>query len=657
MVLSLTDLPDEIISLIYFYLPLLDSYNFSRICKSVFYKNYHNNEGRIPNFDMLLMYRSVENSELTSYELRTKCRKIRENLSKEKEIINITDFNLFKCPDFHKINTPASASLDKIIYEHPFRRDSNLLSLVGAGTFDLNLVNWNFEIENKDYDVASRNDAETSTLVQLISCSSEVSLVKGRNMFTIKKPKTLLTKLLKNTTRFSHTLDQYDWKNISLVERIEKHWNMNIDFDKCEVTDYLIYRSNNGTVEENENLSEEGEDEVVIYDGTIAVPITTSYSDRNVDNESYNFQDDYSNVELGDSLNEIMEPEGVELEISTLKYSKFISATFESYIVLFTSVGPKSNIISCYTSNDHNESESDSESDSELEKESKLIWENKFIDNQQLEVFGFTPNIKVSGHFVFVSFEDNDPPETIGYYVFSLETGKLLGSFKLKPDNIEYTFDRSEINILGTHIFLDRFFYQDAGMVDYPSYYQLLAMPIESFISQLDTKCIDSEIVITTTFETPSYTPYNSHMTSSTKTKTKYRTDNFEALGWKIIFQTPPSRDLCPILEYEEINFLDIIPYFWGSIIALLILYEVYDPRYPEDELVFLFLYDTVTGERKYIEFGYWNRSIHGKNILVDDRMNFVMLGDGFVEVPLNIEDNIDMDIDNIINDRRIHIA
>ncbi len=693
MILSVTDLPDEIISLIYCYLPLLDSYNFSRICKSIFYKNYYNNEDRIPNFDMVLMFRTVENSHLPSIQLRKKCHKIRENLSRKTEIINVTDFNIFKCPDFKRIITPARASLDKIIDGHSVnRRDSEILSLVGPGSFDLNLVNWDFEIDDDDSDTAisrnvdddvaiSQHDAETSTLVQLISCRSVMNSVKGRNMFTIKEPTTLLAKLLKNTTRLSRTLDLYDWENIALVERIEKHWSMNIDFDKCKITEKLIYRSNNGSeneIDEDDENFDNDRDEDISNDEENTVPSNTT-NDRNIDNESYNSQDDNSNNELRDNSSEDMETEGVEtykqneFEISRLKYLEFISATFENYIVLFTSIGTKPNVISCYMVNDHDESESESgsisEPISESDKESTLIWENKFIDNQQLELSaGFTSSIKVSGHFVFVSFEDNDSPETIGYYVFSLETGKLLGSFKLKPDDKElndmgYAYERSEISILGTHIFLDRYFYQDNGIGEYPSWYQLLSMPVESFISQLDTKCIHSEIVITTTFQDQSYTSSKNHLLESmhmhrisTKTESKYRADNFEESGWKIIFQTPPIRDLRRTLDYEEITCLDIIPYFWGNIIALLILYEVDDPRYPEDELEFLFLCDTVSGERKYIEFGYWDRNVHGGIMLVDDRMNFVMLGDGFVEVPLGIED-IDVDTEDITNDRRIHVA
>ncbi len=575
----ITSLPKELIDIICDYLSLIDAYNLCITTRSL-YQLYDR-----PTFG-LAMCLELEHNKLLN---KTVLKSLMKNLENFTETIHVTDSNIFKKPKFNKIFSPDLYDIiDKLIYSSNDSAAEVLEKIQGSGFLEINDNSW---------DLLSRDtNNDNHTTVQLMPYDYNRPTEGTQFDIDIQNQK-FITLLPKMINSISNSLDKYDWKNTHLVENIninkeQKNWNIPIDFNKERKLDYRW-----------ENV------------------------------------EDINGYRL--ALKKVIDE-------SKLKDNRFLnirkfSTTNGKYLILL----PSNNIdfkdhknditISCYKMNNSNNS--------------ILSWEANLSTNNinKLQV-SIKVKPQISRHFAIIPIEMITHDLELNFYwlIFELASGNYIGSYKIPFDDLEgkvlenfhdNNYLINQLYLYGSHIFIvkNKFSFHESGYVE-PSGFQLLTTTFESFLKGLE---IDSEIKVHVKAIDQNTQDSSSFLANRFRPKIKNAADDNCGTNWKILFETADK----PNCQYQfgtgieelEIDHKKTLFYIWNNKIALQMNYEIKKTRSSGlSRKEYLFLYDLETYKRKYIELDVdWQSRMRNGMIMVDDYLNFVVVGKGFVSVPI----------------------
>ncbi len=302
-----------------------------------------------------------------------------------------------------------------------------------------------------------------------------------------------------------------------------------------------------------------------------------------------------------------------------LRMPEEYSATSSKYFVCLSHVESSMNskgtmssktgvvaVLNCYAYNKNSKSEQ------------RLLWKSN-IPGNQLHPAVRNQRLQISNNFLIVqaSFDF--------WLVFVLKTGKYIGFFSASESLGSVEFEDKgkklplKLVIRGANVFLElRCMTGNRGA----SKSCLLSMSLSSFLLKLNK---GNRFKVVTVIEAPENVSDNwlNELVSSQ--------DSLNI--WNIIFETEYGR---PTIEMKaDIKHLSMESYFWGDNIALFI--SENDANNSVDSVKttdYLMLYDLVTNTNKYINLADSNLEKTGF-ILADDKLNFVVMSDSFVEVPI----------------------
>ncbi len=577
--LMLLDLPQELLmDITYNYLSLIDSYNFARTCKTIF--QFHS----IPNSEILLNFGVGDNNIISRKRLQDKCFNVINTLNdlineregkEEGEMINVFNTSLFKSFKFEKISSSCLNEMMDILFSD--NKDFySLAQLNGPGELKINSTQWNFSIGDYNKNTVDKCSIQLIPLDFSDSSNNNNENSKAKELEVISNNK-LIVSLPKGVCTMNYSLDMFDWTNSKTTQILTDSWTFPVNFDEeIKQPDYNDY-----------------------------IP---AINDR------------------GQTI--------TPMEESRLGRLDKYSATNGNYMIIFPNINiDRVNMdkvtFKCYKKNGNNQP--------------ILIWAATFGGKLCHMMLSPLHKIQISNSFIMIPIQLNFSEPTFHILIFWTETGTYLGSYEIPYDPDFYAvYEPNEFMTqfynYGSHIFLKMYILENQGRRFSISRFKICYLSIDLFLSQLELKNDNININVFK-FNTSLSAIKRENLWNQRIQDKIFKTNNND---WKILFKSPSLNDLQSQLEAEnefiKLWELNVRPYFWNETIALLITYFVYDTRDISIiySMVYLFLYNMETGEKKHIVIDDGSSNNIKKLIMVDDRLNFTILNNSFVEKPIS---------------------
>ncbi len=174
--------------------------------------------------------------------------------------------------------------------------------------------------------------------------------------------------------------------------------------------------------------------------------------------------------------------------------------------------------------------------------------------------------------------------------------------------------------------------------------FQLLWTPVIKILNMINnTDNIEDRYHIRIDVE--SFNSVTSDLSDISYNLNLYRDPSYDESDWKVILETPRTDALKPLINIRhpgfEIRETIVYPYFWNNNnIAIKVQYylrAIFDPdldliNIDNKRVEYLILYDIETEKWKFIEI---NPSNDFQILIVDNKFNFVLLGEESVNIPI----------------------